>query len=55
MRKVMTHDWYETKKVSNDLYLIREKYVAKCCAVTSGSSKAATGISLSIPEWDYRL
>ena len=29
MHKVMTHDWYETKKVSNDLYLIREKYVAK--------------------------
>jgi len=29
MDKVMAHDWYETTKVSNDLFLIREKYVAK--------------------------
>ena len=29
MNKVMTQDWYEIKKVSNDLFLIREKYVAK--------------------------
>ena len=29
MNKVMTQDWYEIKKVSNDLFFIREKYVAK--------------------------